>query len=224
MKDIYIRETDCFGEISEDSISFDDMDYFGTSLILFDISKIICYVKFNEGIIGMKLIYRDRENKENKNEIQTINIRTNEKNYIEQEFSFEFDEKIDNIILWKDDYIKGFEISTNKKRNKRFGFDNGQIIRLNEFASLQNIIIGFYLRFDYKKGVTAIGFYYIEKKLYLPILYSGLFYLRAKLGNKSYMDSIIKIISKNDGKNYAILKTCLLPKNIFFGIMKYLIV
>ena len=43
--DIHIKETDCFGSINKDSISYDDIDYFGNSLILLELSKIKCFLK-----------------------------------------------------------------------------------------------------------------------------------------------------------------------------------
>ena len=220
MDDIFIKETDCFGLINRDSISYDDSEFFGNSLILFDLYKINCYVKGTKGILGIKLTYKCRENNE---EYSTINIKTNDTDIIDQEFIFEPQENITNIILWKKEKFQGFEITTNKKRIKRFGLDKDDKILLNEFSSGNNIALGFYLKFDKNNGVTAMGFYYIEKKKYKIFLYSYLLWLRVKLKNKKYLDYIEDNISKLDYESKAVYKTCLLSKNNFMGIMKYLI-
>ena len=220
MNDIIIKETDCFGLINSDSKSYDDIDYFGNSLILLEMNKINCFVKGSIGIIGIRLSYKYRDNKDNEKEYTSIDIKTSE-DCFEQEFIFKPKEKINNIIIFRKNYMQGFEITTNLKRSYRFGLDNGEKIMLNEFSSGKNIVVGFYTKFDYKIGITAIGFYYINSKQYSLFLSMGLFLLRSKLKNQKYYDSIKKI--NLDYENKAILETCLLPKNCFLSIMKFLI-
>ena len=219
MTDIHIKETDCFGLISNSSISYDDFNYFGNSLILFELSKIKCFIKGNRGIIGIELTYKNRENKQY---YKTINVKTNDE-YFEQEFTFNANESIINIIIFRKVALQGFEITTNMKRSYRFGLDNGEKISLNEFSSGKNMVIGFYAKFDNYIGITALGFYYIDRKLYLMILYYGFLCLRAKLKNDKYYNSIKEKIKKMDYENIVLLKTCLLPKHEFMGILKYII-
>ena len=219
MNEIQIKETDCFGVITKDSLSYDDFDFFGDSLILFQLYKIKCYIKENKGIYGFQLIYKLRDNQK---QYTTINVKVNGE-LIEQEFCFEENEMITNIIIFRKEYLQGFEITTNNKRSYRFGIDAGEKITLNEFSSNKNLIIGFYLKFDKNTGVSAIGFYYIDKKVYSSFLCLGFFYLRAKLCNTNFRDNINKNITKYDYYNKALIKTCALPKNVFSVILKYLI-
>ena len=219
MTDIHIRETDCFGLINKDSISYDDFNYFGNSILLFELSKIKCFIKGNKGIIGIELSYKNRENKQ---DYTTINVRTNDECF-EQEFIFKSNESIINIIIFREVTLQGFEITTNLKRIYRFGLDNGEKISLNEFSSGKNMVIGLFAKFENKIGITALGFYYIDRKLYLMILYYGFLCLRTKLTNNKYYNSIKENIKKMDYENQVLFKTCLLPKNEFMGIMKYII-
>ena len=219
MKDIHIKETDCFGLISNDTISYDDINYFGNSIILFEISKIKCFIKGNKGIIGIELIYKNRENNQN---YTTINVKTNDE-YFEQEFIFKPNESIINIIIFRKVYLQGFEITTNLNRSYRFGLDNGEKILINEFSSGKNMAVGFYAKFNNTNGITALGFYYIDRKMYSIFLYYGLLYLRAKLSNVKFYDSLKENIDKMDYQNKALIKACLLPKSIFMEILKYMI-
>ena len=219
MNEIQINETDCFGIITKDSISYDDIDFFGNSLILFQLYKIKCYIKGNKGIYGIQLIYKLRDNQK---QYTTINVKANGE-LIEQEFCLEENEMITNIIIFRKEYLQGFEIMTNYKRSYRFGIDTGEKIMLNEFSSNKNLIIGFYLKYDKNSGVSAIGFYYINKKVYSSFLCRGFFYLRAKLKDKNYRDNINKNIAKYDYDYKALINACALPKNVFSVIMKYLI-
>ena len=221
MDDIQIKETDCFGSINKDSISFDDTNYLGNSLILFEISKIKCYIKGDRGIIGIQLTYKYREDQK---EYTTINIKKNE-NCTEQEFIFKPNENIINIIIFRKNYnyLQGFEITTNLNRSYRFGVDYGEKIMLNEFSSGKNMVVGFYGKFDYNIGVTGIGFYYISRKKYSFFLFSGLFCLRAKVKNKQFRESIEKNFANLDYESKALFNTSLLPKNTFMEIIKYIV-
>ena len=205
--------------ISKDSISYDDIDYFGNSLILFDIYKIKCFVKSNKGIFGIQLIYKQRDNQK---EYTTINVKADGE-LIEQEFCFKPKEAITNVVIFKKEYLEGFEITTNHKRSYRFGKDTGDKIIFSEFSSGKNIIIGFYLKFHKKTGVSAMGFYYIDKKIYFSFLCLGFLYLRAKLKDKNFQDNINKNISKFNYANKTLINACTLPKTVFMEIMKYII-
>ena len=66
-----------------------------------------------------------------------------------------------------------------------------------------------------------MGFYYISLKEHLLLLYSGLFYLRAKLKNNNYCESIKNNIEKIDYTDKAILNLAKLPRNLFGVVMKF---
>ena len=95
---------------------------------------------------------------------------------------------------------------------------------LNEFSSRTNMIVGFFTKFDYKIGLAALGFYYTNIKEHSILLYSGLFYLRAKIKDEKFYKSAKDNISKMDYINKAILNLSLLPKSLFLNIIKYIII
>ena len=119
--------------------------------------------------------------------------------------------------------MQGFEITTNLSRSYRFGVDYGEKIMLNEFSSGKNMVVGFYGKFDYKSGVTALGFYYVKRKEFSIFLISGLFLLRAKNQDKQFRELIEKNFTNLDYESKALFNVSLLPKNIFMEILKYLI-
>ena len=218
MVDIHIKETDCYGIITKNCTSYDDINYLGNSLILFELFKIKCFIKAGKGIIGIELTYKFIENQQ---EYKTIDVISDTQDF-EQEFLFKKNEKIINVMLFRKDIIQGFEITTNFKRIYRFGLDDGEKIMLNEFSLGKNLIVGFKTKF-HQYGMAAIGFYYIDKKLYSLFLYSGLFYLRAKLKNAKFKKNIEENLSKFSYEIKAILNVGLLPKNNFYEIMKYIV-
>ena len=222
MLEFQIKETDFYGLITNNYISFDDKNYFNNSLILMKLNRIKCFVTKDKTIVGMQIIYKDRNQDGKNNEFQTIFFKIINNCY-EQEFIIEKEESIINITIWKDEKINGFEIFTNKNRNFLFGINSGNKIMLNEFSSNNNIVVGFYSKFDRYIGLTGMGFYYISLKEQQIFLYSGLFYLRAKLKNVNFFESIKNDIEKLDYTNKAVLKLAMLPRNIFGFVMKYII-
>ena len=218
MVDLTIHETNFFGSVYKDSVSYDDFDYFGNDLVYFDLQNIKCYVDTSYGIQGIELTYKYRNSQFQ--EFKSIDVK---KNYscVKQEFIFEPKEKITKIILFRSDDLKGFEITTNLARSFRFGLDRGETIILDEFCSGKNIVAGFFTKFDIRNGITGIGFYYVNRKEYSLFLSSGLFILRTKLKNQNFYNSIQQ---NNLGLEYeAIFRTCKLSKILFMGIMKYII-
>ena len=222
MLEFQIKETDFYGLITNSNISFDDKSYYNNSLILMKLNRIKCFVTMDKTIIGMQIIYKDRNQDGKNKEFQTIFFKINNNCY-EQEFIIENEESIINITIYKDEKINGFEIFTNKNRNFLFGINSGNKIMLNEFSSNNNIVVGFYSKFDRYIGLTGMGFYYISLKEQQIFLYSGLFYLRAKLKNVNFYESIKNDIEKLDYTNKAVLKLAMLPRNIFGFVMKYII-
>ena len=222
MLQFQIKETECYGLITNNCISLDDKNTFNNSLILVELYKIKCFLTKDKKIIGIITLFRDRIKKEKNSEYQSILIKL-DNNSLEQEFIFKEKESIINITIWKEEALNGFEIVTNQNRKFLFGLNSGNKIMLNEFASNSNKILGFYSKFDLTMGLIALGFYYVSFKEQLIFLYSGFFYLRAKLKNKDFNKHLEANISKIDYTNKAILNLCLLPKNLFVNIMKYLI-
>ena len=96
MNDIIIKQTSCFGLINKESISYDDIDYFGDSLLLLDLYKIKCFVKGNQGIVGIQLTYKYNQN--NDQEIKSIDIKK-DCDCIEQEFILKTKKKITTVNI-----------------------------------------------------------------------------------------------------------------------------
>ena len=219
----HIKESDCYGLISNNSISLDDKDNFGNSMILMELHKIKCFISKNNTIVGIQTIYKDWREKDKVKEYQSIFIKI-DNNCLEQEFIFQETEAIINITIWKDEIINGFEITTNKERIFLFGLNSGNKIMLNEFSTGTNMVVGMFTKFDYKIGLTALGFYYTKIKEHLILLYSGFFYLRAKIKNEKFYNSIKHNFSNMDYITKTILNLSLLPKNLFVNIIKYIII
>ena len=217
-----IKETDLYGIVSKDNISLDDYNNFENSLILVELYKIKCFINESKQIVGLQTIFRDKNEDENIKEYQSIFIQL-DNNSQEQEFIFEKRESIINITIWKNDSLNGFEITTNKHRNFLFGLTTGNKIMLNEFSSENNMVVGLFSKFNYKFGLTALGFYYVNRKEHLIVLYSGLFYLRAKLKDEQFNKYIKNNEANLDYTDKTILKLGLLPKNLFGYILQFLI-
>ena len=212
-------ETTCnFGLVSEKSENLDDYDYFKEFLIGYHLHKIKCWSDKNNGIIGIQIVYKDRETNE---EIITINKhRSEDQNY--QEFILKPLELITGLTIWINKSLKGFELSTNKNRFKRFGFDTGEKIIPEDFEDNNlNIILGFFFTCEPKMGFSSMGCYYLKRKYLSLILYSGILYLRIKLKDEKYKNEIKKKINDMDISDKALYMACLLPQNHFIGIIKY---
>ena len=75
MLQFQIKETECYGLITNNCISLDDKNTFNNSLILVELYKIKCFVTKDKNIIGIKTIFRDRKGKEKNIEYQSIFIK-----------------------------------------------------------------------------------------------------------------------------------------------------
>ncbi len=207
-----------YGLITEKSIILDDYDKFKEFLIGYRLHKIKCWIEKINGIVGIQLCYKDRETNE-----EIISIDKNKQEELtSQEFILDSLEVITQLIVWKKDSLKGFEVNTNKNRIKRFGYDEGERIIPEEFEEKNiNIILGFFFTYEPNKGVSSIGCYYCNRKYFSTILYSGILYLRIKLKDEKYKNEIKKKLKDMDISFRALYYTCLLPSNQFYGILKY---
>ena len=215
---IEYKATPNYGFITEKSEIYDDSTFFKELLIAYHLHRIKCWVENSYGILGIELIYKDRETNE---EIRTINIHKKGDSVL-QEYILDPLELITGLTIWKKNSLKGFEITTNKKRIKRFGYDEGEKILPEEFEENNlNIIVGFFFTFEPLEGISSMGCYYLDRKSFSIILYSGILYLRIKLKDQKYKNEIEKKLSEMDISDKALYYTCLLPNNQFFGIIKY---
>ena len=222
MNDVEIKKTYCYGSINENTLTFDDQEFFDTLIIFYKLHKIKCYTKYNSGIAGIEIAYKNINTGE---EQTTINIKQKEKSkdkFIEQEFNFEPTEYIIKFILWTGDSLNGFEITTNKKRSQRFGKDSGYQKEIDELTISKSIILGFFIKYDTKNGVTGIGFYYMNLKIFWLLHVNGLFQLRAKIKNKNFKKETERKINYKEIPFKYVYYTCLLPDVAFYGVVKYI--
>ena len=218
---IKIRATCNFGKTTENSIYYDVTDEIGPeNLLYYRISKIICQIKSNESIYGIKFIYRNINDGKEK---ALINVKPKEFDLIEQEMTLSLEDIVD-LRTWVSDDIKliGFEVTTNKGRTQKFGYGNDEELRkIHEFENNENNIVGFNVSADDKNGVTALYAYYLNKRTYTFWLYSGIFSLRIKVKDEKYRKMIENKLSKMSDKNKILYRICCLPDNQFFQVIKY---
>lgn len=193
-------------------------------IINYHIHNIIYTLNKERNIQTLKLIYKNRNDGQLKTLLDTTDSHQNDEN--EMEISFKDDEEIYEIIIYlrKDERLAGFSIKTNLGKIKLIGNKcNGKTIIDKNLNSHQNIIFGLGVWAGQKYGVSSIYFYYMDKRKYGIILYSGLLDLRVKL--KKEPDFKKKMEEKRDSLNdqqKIILDTCQLPDVAFFSIALYI--
>ena len=219
--EVIIKTTCNYGKINENSKSYDVCDEIGgENLLNYKIYKIICQIKSNESIHGIKFIYR---NINDGKEVTLINVKSKEFDLIEQEMTFTLEDIID-LRTWVSDNISlsGFEVTTNKGRSQKFGYGNDEDLRkIYEFENKENNVVGFNVTADDSNGVTALYAYYLNKRTYAFVLYSGIFSLRIKVKDEKYRKKIKNKLSKMSEKSKILYRICCLPDNQFFQVIKY---
>ncbi len=215
-----ILSTCNYGKVEENSNYYDMRNEVGKNILNYRITKIKCQLKSNDSIYGIQFIYRNI----NTNKEETlINVKSKELDLIEQEMSFGFEEIVD-LRTWLSDEIKliGFEVTTNRGRQKKFGFGNDEQLRIcPDFENNDQTIVGFGVAADDKNGVTSLYAYYLNKRTYAFYIYSGVFSLRIKIKDEEFKKKIESKISNMSEKNKILYRVCSLPDNQFFNIIKY---
>lgn len=216
---IKINVISLYGFFNENSQRFDDEYIIKDKMLTCRISKILCLKsKDKNKITGLQIYYR---NPEDNKIFQTINANALDPNSIEEEFILDYHEMITQFIVYKDDYLNGFQIKTNKNNEKIFGYPVGQ--KIEEFDSpKENYMIGFYCTFDKNYGVSGIGGYYLSQREYF-LNFNWIYALfRLKLKNKEYKEKMEKKVKEMSYEEKAIFKLCCLPDNQYFGVFKYM--
>ena len=211
-----------YGTVEESSKYYDMKEILGEKLIDYRLTKIKCFLKSNTSIYGIQFTYR---NINDCKETTFIDVKSNEKDLIEQDMDLN-NEEIKDLRIWLNDeiYLIGFEVETNKGRIQKFGYGNNeQLIKIPDFEEENRVVIGFGCCADEKKGVTSLYGYYINKKQYISICYGGIFSLRIKLRDPEFYKKVEKNLNKMTEKNKILFKICQLPDNQFFNIIKYTI-
>lgn len=220
---IKIYNTSNYGLLKENTTAFDDKRILGEYLLNFKLEKIRCIYKINVGISEMEIFYKDRINNKL---VKTIDTKTKiSENEEEQEFILESNEMINEVTIWKEEALRGFEVKTNKGKIMQFGWCEGQKIELDEFDKGNNYVVGFFCGYHKKDGVISIGFYYVDKRSFYLFLNLGIFLLRIRLSkNDEFKKKINENINKLSNSDKVLFKACCLPSNQFFAIFKYIFV
>ena len=217
-----IKYTVLFGTVEENSKYYDIRDEVGKKIIDYRLIKIKCQLKSNDSIKGIQFIYRNIITSQ---EVALINVKSKELNLIEQEMDFKMEEIVDLRVWIKDEQIFkliGFEITTSKGRNKKFGYgDDEQLRKCPDFMNKDRAIIGFGVAADDENGVTALYAYYLNKRTYALHLYSGVISLRIKIKDEEFRKKIKAKLPSMSEKNNILFRVCDLPDNQFFNIIKY---
>ena len=220
---IVIEPTTCYGFIKDGMTFYDDYNLLGDNIIISKLSKIKTYSKNNK-IIGIVISYKNRINQENFN---TVNITCEDNDVITQEMTLKPFEFINKITIYKDDQIRGFILSTNRKNSQLFGYQIEQSIEIDEIDA-NSLLIGFYLNFSTDLGLSSIGFYYVNSNIYKFNLMKGLLFLRLIIQNKkdnenykNLKDELKNQYNSFDFEKKILFKTCCLPDNQFNNILKY---
>ena len=215
-----ISNTSNYGLIKDNTTFYDDQRILNQYLLNFKLYRIRCWTVANVGISGLEIYYKDRITSK---EVKTIDAKRKEfRDEEEHEFTFEANEMIQKATLWKIEALIGFEITTNKGREQKFGrCGEGTKIELDELDG-SNYICGFFCGFHKKDGIISLGFYYINKKGFYLLLYFGIISLRIKLKREEFKNKIEQKVNQMSYSDKALYKTCTLPTNPFYNIFKYI--
>ena len=129
----------------------------------YKIKKISYILKENERIDKIRIEYINKKDGTSK----IIETPTwEEVKGIEEAFELEDDEEIKNIKIYlKEIKLLGFEIFTNKGKNKKIGFGEESEVNIQkELENGKKLIIGFGFNSSKVHGVYSLRFYYVDKK------------------------------------------------------------
>ena len=214
-----LKTTCNYGNADESSKFYDVKDITGTNLFDYRLTKIKCQLKSKDSIYGIQFYYR---NKNNGNELVLIDVKSKETNLIEQEMTFGLEEIVYLRTWISDDDSKliGFEITTNRGKIQKIGYGDERQLRV--LPDLRGkIIVGFGVAADDRNGVTSLYAYYLNKRTYSYIVYSGIFSLRIKAKDEKYKKKCEENLPNMNEENKFWFKICCLPDNQFYDIMKY---
>lgn len=221
LSEIEINVTCMYGSLLENSKYESAKKNAKDKILNYSLSKILCQITQNH-IVGLKFFYTDRTD----GSVSTfVNIEPpkDKGDLIEQEMELSsFENVIDARVWLKDVKLTGFEITTSKGNIQKFGYGSDQeLILIHDFENHDQAVVSFGAYYDDKEGVTGIEMDYLDKRKYYISLYSGVFYLRLKMKKEDYRKNMdIKIKDKPEHLQ-VLYRTCSLPDNSFFGVMKY---
>lgn len=218
---ITIHTTDFYGKENKNSVFFDDGPFFGDNILNYNIYKIRALIK-NDKIMRFYFFYREILTGEL---ISTDTIKEKgDDSYEIKEITLEIKENITNFYLYTDtESIIGISFFTNRDRELVIGTANKKPKKI--FQS-KIVFLAFFWGINYEKqlGLQYFGGYYINRRDYVSVNNSGIFYMKHLLKkNQNLREEISKIVNMNKvSLEYKILvNLCLCPEYIFFNVMRY---
>ena len=142
---------------------YDITDEIGANILNYKIKKISYILKENDHIDKIKFEYINKNDGTSKI-IETPTWEGTNSN--EETFELADDEEIKNIKIYlKGIKFLGFEIITNKDKNKKIGFgEENEVNTQKNLENLSKVIIGFGFNSSKVHGVYSMRFYYVDKK------------------------------------------------------------
>lgn len=191
----------------------------GRNFIDYHINKICYNLKTNEFIQSLKIIFKNR----NTGKLVTL-LDTDPEDKKPNEFQLEDNEEIIEVRVWeKKESLIGFEITTNANRSKKIGYGEDQSRKIEEFESKDKIIFGFGCQANKQYGVCSLYCYFMNKRKFGIVQYTGLLQLRAKLkANEDFKKSVEANKANLNDKQKLILETCDLADTAFFPVISYI--
>lgn len=218
---ITIHTTDFYGKEDKNSEFFDDGPFFGDNILNYNIYKIRVLIK-NDKIMRLYFFYREILTGEL---ISPYTIeQEGDDSYETKEITLNIKENITNFYLYTDTKsIIGISFFTNRDRELVIGTANKKAKKI--FQS-KIVFLAFFWGINYEKqlGLQYFGGYYINRRDYVSVNNSGIFYMKHLLKKNQYLrEEISKIVNINKvSLDYKILvNLCLCPEYIFFNVMRY---
>ena len=207
-----------YGTVFDESEYHDVKVKLGNNILDYKITKIKCQLKSNTNIQGIQFFYKNAKTGEEK---ALIDIKKNDGELIEQEMILNNEDIINLKVFLRDVILIGFEVTTNKKHSKKFGYGSDEdLIAVPDLQNLDKIIVGFGVC-NSKEGISSIYCYFSSKRDYVFHLYTGLLSLRIKLKDSKFKEETDKKLPKMNDKNKLLYRICSLPDNLYFNIIKY---
>ena len=191
----------------------------GRNFIDYHINKICYNLRTNECIQSLQIIFKNR----NTGKLVTL-LDTDPEDKKPNEFQLEDNEEIIEVRVWeKKESLIGFEITTNANRSKKIGYGEDQSRKIEEFESKDKIIFGFGCQANKQYGVCSLYCYFMNKRKFGIVQYTGLLQLRAKLkANDEFKKSVEANKANLNDKQKLILETCDLADTAFFPVISYI--
>ena len=201
------------------TINYDCVGDMGDKFLDYHIHQIYYHLRSNECIQSLKMVFKNR----NTGQLETL-LDTDPEDDKRDKFQFEDNEEIIEVRIWlKKESLIGFEITTNKNRNKKIGYGEENTIKIKEFEKGDKIIFGFGCHANKQYGVSSFYCYFMDKRMYGIVLNQGLIQLRSKLKkNETFRKEVETKKATLNEKQNLILETCDLPDTAFFPIASYI--